>query len=312
MAPTRRKPIRRKTAEEGIGATSGALSVDVPACADAPGGQSAEEVSAFADAPRAEGEDGCACTETEQCGGAPSGGRFGAARIVRIALVALLALIIAAEGGFCLWRWAPDDAADVQGTWYVNGSDATITITAESIVLADDVAYGYAIDEGAKTMTYTFGIMEGAGRYRFSLDREQLAIMDGEFTFADTLMADISWTFEALLSQLGGEPESPAAGAGENTALLTRAPASEDGLPVDGAGEGEGEGAGDTGEPPAEGGEPAKEAPAEGETSAEGAPKDDEGAVADDVPETDASAPNSDERLTVTDKLVVSDKPQDA
>lgn len=155
--------------------------------------------------------------------------------IVRLVLVAIVAVLIVVEGGFCLMRWAVDDALDMQGSWYVNGSASTIAITGESIVLAEDVAYEYSIDEGAKTISYSFGIMEGQGRYRFSLDRAQLAIIDGEYTFMDTLTSDIAWTFEALIAQIKGEPLAP--GAGDNAMLLTRVEASSpDGAPLAGEG----------------------------------------------------------------------------
>lgn len=143
--------------------------------------------------------------------------------VFHLVLLVVLAVLIVVEGGFCLMRWAVDDASDMQGTWYVNGSQSTITVTGASIILADDVAYEYSIDEGAKTISFAFGTMEGQGRYRFSLDRTQLAIMDGEYTFMDTLTDDIAWTFEALLAQIKGEPLDP--GAGDSVTSLSRAAA---------------------------------------------------------------------------------------
>ena len=349
MAPTRRKPTNRKNVEESIGVVADALSVDAPRAqadeveADAVGAAGVNAAAAPAAEPFASKKPrpsvagkkrvvravpavddhfaphanpaGRTCdgnpnlsdepiasdgSSEQQEPKAPSPRALGRGfRALRAALIAVLALLIVLEGGFCLFRWAVDDAADMQGTWYVNGSTSTIAITDEYIVLAEDVSYGYSLNEGAKTMTYTFGIMEGAGRYRFSVDRSQLAIMDGDFTFAETLMADISWTFEALIAQLSGEPLAP--GSGEGVALLTRA--SEDAI-----------------EQPADGEDPSAEEPdgavagdetADEEPSANEAP-DDKSGSADGASRTDASAPASDGRLTVTDKLVVSDKSQDA
>ena len=323
--------------EESIGAVADALSVDAP-CAQADeavsGADAVEGVGAKSYAPKkpkpsvagkkrvarvvpvpgdefasnascsdrvCDGDSGVSddSSESQDSEASPSRASSRGFRVFRTVLIVVLVLLIAVEGGFCLFRWAVDDAADMRGTWYVNGSTSTIAITDEHIVLAEDVSYGYSLDEGAKTMTYTFGIMEGSGRYRFSIDRSQLAIMDGEFTFAETLMADISWTFEALIAQLTGEPLAP--GSGEGVALLTRAPEDAVELPADGedpsAEEPDGAAVGD---------ETADEEPPTSETP------DDKGGSADGALGADASAPASDGRLTVTDKLVVSDKSQDA
>ena len=283
MAPTRRKPTKRKVTEGGIGTAADALSVDeLRESADengvfhqaegsrtqarpaskrdgvhggdahgarfyseaAPGREAdAEKPGSHEDAYSHEGE----ADSPEECPRAEKRRLIGP---VQIALIVILALLVVVEGGFCLARWGANDAADMQGRWYVNGSDAVMTITAETIVLADDVAYEYAIDEKSKTITYEFGIMEGAWRYRFSLDRTQLAIMDGSFTFMDTLTADISWTFEALVARLAGTPLSP--GSGENVALLERAPMIDEQAPESDAPEASGDGAsgqeGDAGE----------------------------------------------------------------
>ncbi|MBR5260432.1 MAG: hypothetical protein IKV48_08220 [Eggerthellaceae bacterium] len=328
MAPTRRKPTKRKIKEESIGAPAGALSVDElreneaeSAASFVAGTSGARDFASngFAEkaarprvireeAPGDEGFDGEDLGDEDRAESPRKPRRLTRFHIV---LIVILAVLIAIEGGFCLLRWTPDDAADMQGTWYVNESDKTISITDEVIVLAEDVAYGYEIDEAAKTITYEFGIMEGCGRYRFSLDRTQLAIVDGEFTFWETLTSDISWTFEALLAQLFGDPLAP--GKGEMVALLTRAPfeegaplpsdpAGEGDAPVEGSPEGEGgSGAGELQEGASAGqeGESQQGGSQQGETSGEGSGSAQEGSSRND-------------KLTVVDKLVVSDKPMGA
>lgn len=150
-------------------------------------------------------------------------GRAGfAARIVAIVLAVL---VVASVGGFSWYRWLyGDDAVDVQGTWYIAGTDTPIVVTEDQIVLNEEVSYDYVLDESAKTIEFTFSYLAGSGHYRFSLDRQALAIMDGQFGWWDTIGEDIAWLPGALLDAAGGVSASPA-GAGGVT-LLSRQPAS--------------------------------------------------------------------------------------
>ena len=166
-------------------------------------------------------------------GGAPSRDRGGAPRpsaakkrkkwpfVVAGAVVLLIVAIVVA---FSCWRWAfANDAQDIQGTWYIAGTQKTATITADGIKLADDVTYSYTIDEGAKTLSLTFGNMEGEARYRFSFDRQTLALRDGETTWGSSLSEDIPWTIAALGRAIQGEQASPEL-SGDSTMVLTRTP----------------------------------------------------------------------------------------
>ncbi len=126
----------------------------------------------------------------------------------RIAL-AILGLILIALAVLCVMfgihRWGTySDEADIQGTWYVEGTDQPIVITADKIELTDGVAYSYKLDPDSKTITFKFGNMTGEGRYRFSLDRQQLSIMDGEYGYWDTLTDDAAWTIQAIIRDLQG------------------------------------------------------------------------------------------------------------
>lgn len=145
--------------------------------------------------------------------------------VVRVVAAVLAALLVVSVGGFSWYRWlAGDDALDIQGTWYIAGTDTPIVITEEQIVLNEEVSYGYVLDESAKTIDFTFSYLEGAGHYRFSLDRQMLAIMDGKFGWWDTLGDDLAWLPGALVDALGGATASPAGSGG--VTLLSRDPPS--------------------------------------------------------------------------------------
>ncbi len=136
----------------------------------------------------------------------------------------MVLVVAAAVVAFSCWRWTfANDAQDIQGTWYIAGTQKTVDVTADGIKLADDVTYSYTIDEGAKTLSLSFGNMEGEARYRFSLDRQTLALRDGETTWGNSLSEDISWTIAALGRAIQGEQASPEL-SGDSTMVLTRTP----------------------------------------------------------------------------------------
>ncbi|MEE0246162.1 hypothetical protein [Ellagibacter isourolithinifaciens] len=137
---------------------------------------------------------------------------------------AVVLIVVAVVVAFSCWRWTfANDAQDIQGTWYIAGTQKTVDVTADGIKLADDVTYSYTIDEGAKTLSLSFGNMEGEARYRFSLDRQTLALRDGETTWGNSLSEDISWTIAALGRAIQGEQASPEL-SGDSTMVLTRTP----------------------------------------------------------------------------------------
>lgn len=152
--------------------------------------------------------------------------------VVTCAVVAVVLVAGLVVGGFAYLRWfAADDGADIQGTWYLAGTATPITITEDRICLTDDVSYPYTLDEGAKTIQFSFSNLAGAGCYRFSLDRQQLALVDGQFSGADTLGRDIGWTIQALVTHLQGDTLPPAEEAGKGLTLLSREPAKGVALP---------------------------------------------------------------------------------
>ena len=102
----------------------------------------------------------------------------------------VLLIVLLIVGGFSWDRWLRyDDAAEFQGEWQTHGTTAVVVIDGETIKLTEDVSWSYTLDTDAKTISYTFGNMEGSGRYRFSLDRSQLVISDGDgYSWLSTLM----------------------------------------------------------------------------------------------------------------------------
>ena len=129
----------------------------------------------------------------------------------------VLAVLLVAAAGFSWDRWLRYDvAAEFQGEWQTHGTTAVVVIDGETIKLTEDVSWSYKLDTDAKTISYTFGNMEGSGRYRFSLDRSQLVISDGSgYTWLSTLADDIAWQFDQLVRAIQGQPqEEPPSGAG--------------------------------------------------------------------------------------------------
>lgn len=158
-----------------------------------------------------------------------------ALRVVRTMMIVLAALAIlagiVAAAGISYHRWsAYDDAQDIQGTWYVSGTDTPIEVTADTIALSDDVAYRYKLDPSNKTIEFSFGNLKGQGHYRFSLDRQYLVIFDGDYTWEESLSADVAWLIQALKDHLLDQPNDLAQGAFYNVTLLSRSSADDSAL----------------------------------------------------------------------------------
>lgn len=163
---------------------------------------------------------------------APSRKRRHPVRVAVVSVVIVVVLLVgAAAGGFAWLRWfSEDDAADFTGTWYLAGTTAPIAITEDRIQLTDDVSYRYALNDQDKTFELSFGNLKGGGRYRFSLDRNQLALVDGDFSGADTLGDDIVWTLRALAEGAQGRVLAPGEAA-RGVTLLSRTPTGTPSLP---------------------------------------------------------------------------------
>lgn len=146
--------------------------------------------------------------------------------IRRTVLGFVFAVVLICAGlltAFGIFRWQTyDDAADIQGVWYHEGTDMPVTITEDEIVLTDEVAYHYVLDPEAKTIFFRFGNMEGSGRYRFSLDRTELVITDGEFDWTNTFIDDALWTAQSLIAQYVFANETPLATGDEHETVFAR------------------------------------------------------------------------------------------
>ena len=140
-----------------------------------------------------------------------------------VAVLVAIAVVVVTVGSFSWGRWLRyDDAADFQGAWYANGTTSLVTVDGQEIHLTSDVAYGYTLDTGAKTITFTFGDLQGQGRYRFSADRSELVITDGDgFSFWGNLFSDIGWQFGQLITGLQGK-EAPREEAVDGVTVLDR------------------------------------------------------------------------------------------
>ncbi len=108
--------------------------------------------------------------------------KAGKRRISRkaVAIASAVLVVLAVATSLLAWnQWLRyDDAADIQGTWRVEGSTATFTITDSQIQLTDEVSYPYTLDTFAKTISFSFGNYEGGGSYVFSPERDVLTITE--------------------------------------------------------------------------------------------------------------------------------------
>ena len=137
-------------------------------------------------------------------------------------ILALIVLVSAIIVGVFVWNrsYRYDDAADLQGLWYVEGSATPITIDGQYIYINPDVKYSYQLNTADKTLTFSFGKMEGQGRYWFTDDRMHVVLIDGEgYTGTSTLLEDAERAFGEFIS--GGPRQLP---TGENVIVLSRTP----------------------------------------------------------------------------------------
>lgn len=104
----------------------------------------------------------------------------------RFLIGSLVVIVLLAIGtGLLAWnQWLRyDDNADIQGTWVIDGTSQTITITDTHIVMTADVSYPYTLDTFQKTISFSFKQYNGSGSYAFSPERTTLVITE---TDADT------------------------------------------------------------------------------------------------------------------------------
>ena len=84
------------------------------------------------------------------------------------------------------------------------------------------MAFSYQIDPFAKTISFSFGDKANTGRYRFSADRKQLIVVEGNaYTTLSTLFEDISLAWENLTRGVRGE-QPVQFEAGDGTTVFQR------------------------------------------------------------------------------------------
>ena len=133
-------------------------------------------------------------TEEEQKPAKPKKFSFFLKGLLVILLIAFVGIAI-----FGIWnRWFRyDDEAQLISNWQINGSNAVVVIDKENIILSKDAVLKYTVDTGAKVINYTIGDMSGQSHYRFSWDRNQLALCENVACDPiSTMFSDIGWFWD--------------------------------------------------------------------------------------------------------------------
>lgn len=103
-------------------------------------------------------------------------------RLTRRFLIGSIVVAVLLVIGIGLLSWNQwlryDDAADIQGTWLVEGGTTSISITQTDLVMTDEVSYRYSLDTFHKTIDFSFRQYGGSGSYAFSPDRNVLTITE--------------------------------------------------------------------------------------------------------------------------------------
>ncbi len=123
-------------------------------------------------------------------------------RILLICVAVLLAVALVLAGLFCWQKWLRfDDAADIQGSWQVQEGGESIVFDGRDMKITKAISYEYRLDTEAKTISYQFGELSGAGHYYFSADRQTLVILEnGEQA---GLLAEAGFLPQELLDRAG-------------------------------------------------------------------------------------------------------------
>lgn len=113
--------------------------------------------------------------------------------------IAIFVIFLIIASVFGIWnRWFRyDDEADLISNWQINGTNAIVVIDKKNITLNENTVMNYTVDTGAKVINYTIGDMNGQSHYRFSWDRNQLALCEN--TSCDpisTLLSDLGWFWD--------------------------------------------------------------------------------------------------------------------
>jgi hypothetical protein len=122
-------------------------------------------------------------------------------KVAKIIALVLGAIVLCWIAFVIATRWVvANDASDIQGTWNIAGTDKEVPITSSEMTLTDDLTYSYTLDEFSKTIEVKLGSKSGKSHYVFSLNRQQIVIIDGEYDFFSSLAMDLSDFFSSIVS----------------------------------------------------------------------------------------------------------------
>lgn len=150
--------------------------------------------------------------------------RFAAWKVVLAIVAFLLVVVVALVTYASLSRWVfVDDATDIKGSWHLSAEPVSVVISDTEMNLADEVSYTYTMDTQAKVINETLGNMKGAARYRFSEDRNSVAIFDDSSSdWLNNAMIDLRWYVDCAFAKVFGG-ESPDLLGGESGIIMYRA-----------------------------------------------------------------------------------------
>ena len=119
-------------------------------------------------------------------------------------------LIVAVFG---IWnRWFRyDDKSQLISNWQISGSNTIIVIDGKKIHLDKDAVLEYEVDDFAKLINYKIGDKSGTSHYRFSWDRNQLALIENCGNDAiSTICSDFGWFWDFMTCGMAKIDLSPA------------------------------------------------------------------------------------------------------
>lgn len=143
-------------------------------------------------------------------------------RYVGIFLCVVFAIcsLCLATYGFDRWLHGSDEL-NLEGTWQIEDSDATVSITDKQIVFADDAVYDYKVDTTTKSLSLTLAGLSGQAHYCFSFDKDTLVFVDGDPGTALTSAAnDFPWWITQNASEI--LPIDPSKAVPEGGVVLHR------------------------------------------------------------------------------------------
>ena len=120
--------------------------------------------------------------------------------VITVAALALCACLFALVG--C----GSTDKKDIQGVWLVDGSTVTVVYTEDELKMVG-LTYGYSLNPGKKTITYTYGSDKGEGTYELADGKLTITQTDADGTEQVSTFTKVSDDVEAEPQADYGEEE---------------------------------------------------------------------------------------------------------